>query len=63
MVNEYAPKEEGHHSDGSGKGPADTWVIRHAHEMIHQDVAAACRTLGEPCKGFAGDPTTLKLGK
>jgi hypothetical protein len=59
---QFCPKEEGHHCDGSGIGPADTWIIRHGHEQIHSDVAEACRMLGEKIKGFYGDPTTLKLG-
>lgn len=59
---EFVPKDEGHHCDGSGKGSADTFIVRDGHEQIHRDVADACRNLNEPTKGFAGDPTTLKLG-
>jgi hypothetical protein len=61
-IDDYFPKDEGHHCDGSGIGPADTWIPRPGHQWIHQDVARACRSFGEKTKGFAGDPTTLKLG-
>lgn len=59
----YLTRVEGHHSDGSGRGPADTFLPRIAHTWVHQDVAGACRSLGEPTsRGFCGDPTTRKLG-
>jgi len=61
-IDEYLPEDEGHHCDGSGLGPADTWIPRSGHQWIHQDVAAACKKLGEKTKGFCGDPTTLKIG-
>lgn len=65
-VEEYTPKEEGHHSDCSGQGPADTWIIRPGHEQIHFDNATAVKSLLEKTKGFRkgfnGDPFTLKIG-
>lgn len=61
MGKDYIPPTEFHHINGSGKGDTIE-VTRYEHEWIHQDVAGACRSLGEKTKGFAGDPTTLKLG-
>ena len=61
----FSPKEEGHHCDGSGKGPADVWIIREGHEMIHDDVGRYAMEIEGNTKrfrGFYGDLTTLKLG-
>ena len=64
----FYPKEEGHHSDCSGKGPADTFIVRGGHQIIHQDNAYWAKIMSgrEPedsgFKGFCGDPFTLKLG-
>ena len=62
MYYDDGPKDQGHHSDGKHKGPANTFVPYPAHLQIHSDVADACRLLGEKTKGYAGDPTTLNLG-
>ncbi|MBN1274970.1 hypothetical protein JXA12_01635 [Candidatus Woesearchaeota archaeon] len=61
--NNFFPKDEWHHSDCSGKGPAHTPIIRHGHEWIHEDVADTLRDLGYKTPGFHGDTTTRKFGK
>ncbi|MFW5886355.1 MAG: hypothetical protein ACOCUL_01235, partial [Bacteroidota bacterium] len=59
----WKPKEEGHHSDCTGKGPANTWILKDGHIKIHQDNAYwAMKASGRKklFQGFCGDPLTLK---
>ncbi len=60
--NSFFPKDEWHHSNTSGKGPANTPIIRHGHEMIHGDIADVLKKYDYPVTGFCGDATTRKFG-